>query len=356
MKLVYNGDIYSYSSQAIRNRNVLQVLEKTELYHMVTVPWGCIDEGRKWEFGNIILGMEKRDASNPVVYVRNNLPFYPAGMYAPELNWHTMYGRLKVGVIQWENSAILPEWKEYTNYADIILVPTERQKEVLTTSGIGGEKIYVAENGFHDRIFGAHVLPLGTKGKGFKFLHFGSSDLKKGTRLLIDAFDEAFTDRDDVSLTIHCANGPVDGSRSRSTNLPEIIFESEFIPEPLMGGYYKSFNCLVYPSLMSKSCLNLIEAAVSNLPIISTDKGNLRALISEDRAILVESDISFMHYLVEGYGFKPKHESLVEALRIAYTKPDVLKSKAERAYGDLKDKTWKNVVLKTNETLKGRIK
>lgn len=93
--------------------------------------------------------------------------------------------------------------KNHLSYQDIIFVTSKWAAKVLDDNGIPMNRVRIAPLGVDHTIF----YPSDEYNNGpTTFLNMGKWEVRKGHDFLIEAFENAFTAKDDVRLIMHCYN------------------------------------------------------------------------------------------------------------------------------------------------------
>ena len=73
-----------------------------------------------------------------------------------------------------------------------------------------------------------------------------------------------------------------------------------FVPYKQMPAYYRMADVAVVPSMWDDPCpISVLEAQATGLPIIATRRGGIPEEVTEDNAILLSTDESFVDHLAE---------------------------------------------------------
>ncbi len=201
----------------------------------------------------------------------------------------------------WEYGAYPKDWVSAVgSTVDQLWVPSNYTRESAIASGIAPERVVVVPNGVRTDIFHPDVTPISLPtSKHYKFLFIGGTIALKGIDLLLQAYQQAFSAQDDVTLVIkdfgaqtfyrgQTSSSQIQEAMSRQ-NGPEIVYLPDDLPEDSMPKLYASCDCLVHPYRGEGFGLPIAEAMASGLPVIVPDKGASRDFTDEHTAILVPS-------------------------------------------------------------------
>jgi GT2 family glycosyltransferase/glycosyltransferase involved in cell wall biosynthesis/ankyrin repeat protein/predicted Zn-dependent protease len=283
-----------------------------------------------------------RPLTRPVdVHVRNQWP--PQFTPPPAGHWVTF--------LFWEFGSLPRAWVvPLQEQVDEVWVPSQFVRRCCTDSGIPADRVHVVPLGIDPARFRpqAAPLPLRTR-KRFKFLFVGGTIHRKGIDVLLDAYTQAFTARDDVCLVIKDLGagtfyrGQTAGQRVADyqgrPGAPAIEYLDRELTAEELAGLYTACDCLVHPYRGEGFGLPIAEAMACALPVIVTGYGAARDFCNETNALLLPArglrfgrkrvgDLETVDYpwLVE-----PDREALERALRRVAERPDEARAKGRAA-------------------------
>lgn len=287
----------------------------------------------------------------PDVTIRN--------MYPPRV--HDVKGGLNFQSFGWEESVIPAEYIEnFNRYLDGIGTTSEYVTEKLIECGI---KIPVRTMGngveLSSNYSNFKPYPLKTKRKT-KFLHISSAFPRKGVDILLNAYFEAFTNKDDVCLVLKTFPNPhntvgqmLTELRSKYPNAPEVEWIDMDLPQEKLESLYKAADCYVSVARGEGFGLPVAEAMLAKLPVIVSPNSGMADFSNEETALLVSFDmVPANTHLTTGNNLsvslwaEPRKEELVEKLRyFAFdAKREDLDQMVNRAFALISTKfTWQAV-------------
>jgi glycosyltransferase involved in cell wall biosynthesis len=191
-------------------------------------------------------------ASRADVVIRN--------LYPPRVA--DMDGQINLLNYAWEESTLPHEWvDDFNQYLDGLTVTSTFVKKIMIDNGVRLPVAVIGNGVDHLRAINGHGSVV-KKDKTFTFLHVSSCFPRKGVDLLLSAFAETFTCKDDVSLVI-----------KTFPNIHNTIEEQvERLKKSLFG-------------------LPMAEAMWHGLPVITTAYGGQSDFCTKDTSWLI--DFSF---------------------------------------------------------------
>lgn len=231
-------------------------------------------------------------------------------MTVPDIIAHG--GRKILYTMMETSNRVHKEYAERLNLADEVWTPTTWCRDVFKNSGVVA-KIVVMPLGVDCERYKPGLSPLKFKDKlrSFRFLSASGWSYRKGFDVLIRAYLEEFSNKDDVSLIISsrfagdvskkckerilsdfsCFRSMV---KKKDDELPHIALHSAYTPEERMPHLYNSAHCFVLISRGEGWGLPYCEAAACGLPVIASDHGGQRDFLTNDNSFLVPPSSYFV--------------------------------------------------------------
>lgn len=142
------------------------------------------------------------------------------------------------------------------------------------------------------------------KPSGFKFVFSGRLCHRKGYDLVIRAYLEEFTKKDDVSLIIfslpelnhlytkefHEKIFPICSQYYKDNSPPMFLFDDITDGKYNTALYCSWADCFVYPSRGEGLGLHPLEAAACKIPLICSNNSGMSDYINDDRALVIDTD------------------------------------------------------------------
>ena len=268
----------------------------------------------------------------------------------------------KLVVIQpWEFGHLPKSWVQAASQVDEFWAPSEFVRQLYVSSGIPKEKIVVIPYGVELEKFHPQAKPmeLATK-KKFRFLFVGGTIRRKGPDLLIQAYLNQFTAKDDVCLVIKDFGGksfyagqtigPQIRSLQKIPDTPEILYiDEEWAPEA-MPGIYMACDCFILPYRGEGFGLPALEAMACALPVIVTDGGPTDDFVDEScgyripaKKMIQGDTVGDMKLAGDCWLLEPNLDLLGKRMRYVYENQKEAKAKGTAASSRARDFSWKNV-------------
>lgn len=233
----------------------------------------------------------------------------------------------------WESTALPDGWLKGFNEADEVWTPSPLIAKWYAEAGVV-KPVHVYEHGIDHSWKNTRRKRDGV----LKFLHHGEPAPRKGGQMALDAFREAFGDRDDVHLTIKSHGSANVRNKDKRGNIvgtvnsiPNVTLLESNVQESELRQMYQDHHVMVYPGYGEGFGLIPLQALATGMPTICTGAWAPynRFLLPEFTlgAELVDSPWKHMH---PGKVFEPDFEQLVEAYLYADAEYDKAAGKAYR--------------------------
>lgn len=224
------------------------------------------------------------------------------GMTIPDIIAH---GGRKILYTMMETSIkIHPELVDRYNTADELWVPCTWNEQVFKDSGVLSP-IKVLPLGVDTQAFCPEGDKISLPGGSFKFISVFGWSYRKGFDVMIQAFLEEFSKKEDVSLILSTRFEGQAGKKERiirdfkyvrsmvskpDSELPHVSLHNDYTSDSDMPKLYRSCNCFVLPSRGEGQGLPYMEAGACGLPVIASDHGGQRDFLDDDVAYMVPPD------------------------------------------------------------------
>ena len=185
-----------------------------------------------------------------------------------------------------EASKAPEDWIKKLNDCDGIIVPSQFCKEVFS---ILEKPIYYIPHCLDYSQYNLNVEKKHTYDK-FTFLFFGTWKERKGWKTLIQAWKEVFASDPNVQLVIKTHDEALAKSGIRhiiKSIPPNILFDNGLLKDEELPSFFKSFNCLVAPTMGEGFGLPGLQSLSVGVPIITTAYSGVLEYANENNALLL---------------------------------------------------------------------
>lgn len=308
-RVVWNGSFFVQHSLALVNRELLLALLADPAFAgQFDV---CIDHYEPPTLGT--------DSDPRFTELTSRLGDAPAeGQITIRHRWPPDFSAPRTGplvLIQpWEFGSLPRLWpREIARNVTEVWVPSRFVRETYVRSGVPAEKVFVIPNGVNTARFHPGVTPYdfarnpataAIRSDSCKFLYVGGTIARKGVDVLLDAYANAFTGRDPVTLIIKdfgtqsfYANqgaGALIRELQNRPGAPEIVYLTDDLTEAEIASLYAACDCLVHPYRGEGYGLPIAEAMACGKPALVTGSGAALDFANENNAYLIPAEITFL--------------------------------------------------------------
>jgi glycosyltransferase involved in cell wall biosynthesis len=358
MKILWKGNCFNPTGIATANREIVKELVKQGCKVQVSDIWNS-----KYDFNKGLEHLNQAiDPDDETFTIFADYPQY----------WQQGYGKL-IGHFLHEGTRLQPGWAERMNTVDKMFVCSNSVKNLFRWNKVQ-ISITVIPYGTNPEIYKPRDYPLekGEKNDEFIFLSINSWTLmpndRKGTDLLIRAFDEEFKETNVKLLLkvstfwkkitmadVHIAIINLLGHENKN-----ILVNADYIPEEQLIEFYQKSDCFVMPTHGEGFGLTALNAMACALPIIITkdnNSGHMDFCKGKDSVLWIDApkmEQADPAFFVQGNMQPvPDIDSLKKQMRFAYENQKDLKEKALKNSDEIRTKwTWKITAEKVIEFLK----
>lgn len=299
----------------------------------------------------------------------------PYGIDAREYREVHGYDKVIINTV-WETTKIPSNWFPYINFADAIIVPSTQNVDALRDSGVtvpilkvghGSDVVRFAPD--NEIVDSPDLKDLEDK---FKFLSIFQWQHRKAPDLLLQAFWNEFTEKDDAVLILktHAGGGTTKQQQRQLISAvhsyknmiakhktADVLLSTSLFTDNDLRGLYTFTDVYVQPSRGEGVGLPFIEAMSSGVPCIATGWGGQTDFLNNDNGYLVD-------YKLESPKSKEKEaiattfsnlfsndmrwaeadvKHLQKLMRHAYENREEVREKGVKAREDMEVMTWNHI-------------
>ncbi len=207
-----------------------------------------------------------------------------------------------LGSVVIEGNTLSHEQASGCSKMDGLLVPSTFCRNSCMGSGIARSKIHQVSYPLDNTVWTPAVKPWLTRSDRFRFLYVNSWYERKGYDCLLRAWWSEFSADDPVELVIksyreNSRQEAVSDSVARlakewSVDVARkapIRIVDQALPDEMLPGFMRSFDCLVSPHRSEGFGMNIWYAMALGIPVVCTDYGGSTDFAKEDTAWLVSA-------------------------------------------------------------------
>lgn len=294
----------------------------------------------------------------------------------------------KCAIYNYEVTYWHPQWRKFYHLVDYYFPSSNFSAEVFCINGIPPEKTFVIPHGVDTKIFNPNIpkVKLNTK-KKFKFVAVVAPHFRKNIELLLEAYCEAFTAKDDVCLVLktkvykhsdgqyHMQKNPkgrkafevVIGDifkklhKRHGKNIPEIELLSGHVEH--VASIYNACDCHVTTTGAEGFGMPLLESMACGLLNIAPNYSGQLDFMNKNNSLLIDTTMRHAKPFEQYWTFNPK--SKIGQADKEHTK--LLMRKAVDEYDSLMKKfkpnmekiveefSWTNAAQKIVDAVEGRM-
>jgi len=342
MKVIWKGNVFNPTGIATANREIVKELVKQGAEVQCSDIWHD-----SYDFNKGLEYLNKSINAKDCVTVFADYPQF----------WRDGYGKL-IGHFLHEGTRLFPNWAAQLNTVEKLWVPSEATKNLFKWNGVT-VPIEVIHYGTKSEIY----KPKPIKNEDFVFISVnswaGGLD-RKGTALMIKAFDEEFKEDEKTKLVLKIGtfwNTGIDYGleihRILGHTNKNIIWNDSYVDEEELATYYQKADCFVAPTMGESFGLTILNAMACGLPLIVTkdnNSGHMDFCKGKDSVLWIDAPDVMQgdpRFFVEGnMQAKPEIESIRKQMRYAFAHPE-LKHNAAVNSDEIRTKfTWEETARK----------
>jgi glycosyltransferase involved in cell wall biosynthesis len=247
------------------------------------------------------------------------------------------------GFTYWETSKIPNNWIGKCNEMDAVFVSSQHNSDIFRKSGVN-TPIYKIRPCLSPSILQQSIVQIPTylpQQPSFRFLSIFEWIERKGYDLLLKAYFEEFSSKEDVVLIIKSHNAFIQEKvkeESLKYKDPGRVFIDIAIRNDFeMAGLYKNCSAFVHASRGEGIGYPLLEAGAFGLPVIATGWGGHMDFLNQNNSYLIPYQLVPVNPQPYYHGYKPDQSwaeasigELKRLMRHVYTNYQEAKQKASR--------------------------
>lgn len=292
----------------------------------------------------------------------------------------------KCAIYNYETTILPKHWSKFYHMADFYFPSSDFSAEVFVKSGVPAEKTFVIPHGVDKKIFNSNIpkLKLNTK-KKFKFVSVVAPHARKNIDSLLNAYCQAFTNKDDVCLVLKTkvykhsdgAHDPEKNPGGRKAfeivigdifkqlhkrygkNMPEIELLSGHVKN--VSSIYNACDCHITTTGAEGFGMPILESMACGLLNIAPNWSGHLDFINKDNGLLIDTKLRYAKPAEQYWAYNPKGKiglpsisHTVELMQNAYNNYDELMKKFKPGMDKVVDKlSWNYAAQKIIDATEG---
>ncbi|QQS35353.1 MAG: glycosyltransferase [Ignavibacteriales bacterium] len=268
-----------------------------------------------------------------------------------------------IGRTMFETDRIPQDWVQKINQLDEVWVPSKFNKETFIRSGVKENKVVVIPGGIDTSVFDPDMVePMELPYKAaYNFLSMFEWTNRKGWDILLRAYFETFTNKDDVCLYLRTyllshydgdtktelmqkINKLIQRYGYKKESLPRFELLTTQLPFNEMLRLYKSVDAFVLPTRGEGWGRPYMEAMVFGLPVIGTNWSANTEFMNHENSYLIDvhnlvdiKENEIASYLGHKWA-EPSKNHLCKLMKFVFENPDEAKDRGKFAQQEIREK------------------
>lgn len=266
----------------------------------------------------------------------------------PKAEWLLSPFSKNIAIVPFETTLVPPSWVPRINSMDALLVPCEQNKQMMIDSGVTIPIDVIHWGVDTDKFFEVERKDDGI----FTFGTMGALSIRKGTNILVNAFERAFPTETDVRLI--CKTSQMHYPFMSKDKRIEVQ-QGPVSHQELFDQFFKRVDCFVFPTLGEGFGLTPLEAMATGIPAIVTGWSGPEEYMTEDVGWRIEHTMDEAKEFSDprtgvykepcGQWAIPSMDHLVYLMRYAYEHQDEVRAKGKRAAEYVRNEwTWEKQI------------
>jgi glycosyltransferase involved in cell wall biosynthesis/Tfp pilus assembly protein PilF/SAM-dependent methyltransferase len=356
--LVWEGSFLDYGSLSHINRELTARMPEVACVGPKTLPERAKNDADMKRCAGKLSSVAPKNAA---VTVRHQWP----------PNWSRPASGALVVIQPWEYGSVPAAWVEQSANVDEFWVPSPLVRSMYVNSGIAPQKVRVVPNGVDTKKFRPNVAPLKLQTKKkFKFLFVGGTIYRKGPDVLLEAFAQTFTAKDDVCLVIKDFGGDsfYQGQTAEKAiqeiqkrpDAPEILYLNTELSSEQMPALYAACDCLVLPYRGEGFGMPVLEAMSCGRPVIVTANGATDYFVTLEcgweipsQGVYIGDRVGDIQLAKKGWLFEPVKAELAKIMKFTAANPQECRRRGTAGRGIVERKfDWNDVAAEVAHRLR----